>query len=435
MALENLRGRFGSIAPVEIAPGVAAWVLLSYDLNQRVLRDPAGFPRDPRRWREAREGRATPETVPGPFWYFRNALASDEPDHSRYRAVIADALAAITASGARLAVREITAELLAEKALSGRCDLVADFAFHLPLLLLNGYFGLPREQGARLVGLMRRVWDGGKDAEAARLELFGYAQAVTVDRRARPGTDIVSRMVAHPHGLDDEEVAHQLILVISAAHDPLMNLIANAVHTLLADREFRSDVAGARTRIEEAIDAVLWRSPPITLLPGRYPTRDMELAGARLREGDCLIIGYGPAHADPVVAPKAGPVGSSGARTHLAFGTGPHRCPARDLARQIGVDAVGALLDLLPDLHLAVAPQALQRRHSPFAHGLDALPVVFTPTTIAPPASPSTTGAPSCPHAPTPSSSSPDRPAPRHTTSRRSARWHAWWSKVWRPGR
>ncbi|GAA3766567.1 cytochrome P450 [Salinactinospora qingdaonensis] len=437
VALEELRQQFGELAPVEIAPGVAAWVVLSYNLNQRVLRDPARFPRDPRRWREAREGRATPEAVPGPFWYFRNALASDEPDHSRYRAVIVDALTAITASGARLAVREIATELLAAHAPTGRADLIADYAFRLPLLLLNRYFGLAGDQGEELVGLMRQVWDGRRSAEQARLGLFNYAQAVTAQRRGLPGTDIVSRMVAHPNGLDDEEVAHQLILVISAAHDPLMNLIANASHTLLTDREFRSSVAGARTRVEDAIDVVLWRCPPITLLPGRYAAADMVLEGARLREGDCLIPGYGPTHADPRVSPQASPSGLSGHRAHLAFGTGPHQCPARNLARQIGIDAVEALLSLLPDLDLAVAPHTLTWRRSPFAHGLERLPVTFSPTTIDTPGTAPlhTTGATSWPHAPTQSSSPLDAPTHRHANSTRRGRWRAWCSKVWRFGR
>ena len=427
--LERLRQRFGPLAPVEVAPGVAVWILLGYDANRRVLQDPAEFARDPRRWREAREGRATPEKVPGPFWYFRNALASDEPDHSRYRAVIVDALGAITADGTRLAVRRIATELLAPVALTGRADLVADFAFRIPLLVLNRYFGLSTQEGADLVELMRQVWDGGERAEAARLGLFSYAQSVTARRRQQPGGDVVSRMVAHPNALDDEEIAHQLILLISAAHDPLMNLIANTVHTLLTDHPVRYDVAGAHLRVEEVVDTVLWRSPPITLLPGRYPVRDTVLEGAQLREGDCLVIGYGPAHADPVVAPRIDPLNPSGMRGHLAWGTGPHACPAQRTAHQIAVDAVGALLDLLPDVRLAVPAGTLERRRSLFAHGLKSLPVTFTPVDITPP------GESPWQQSPNPSSSPPPTPESRPSDSVRRGPLPEWWSKVWRFGR
>nr|WP_278459136.1 cytochrome P450 [Thermobifida fusca] len=427
--LERLRKQFGRIAPVEVAPGVAAWILLGYDVNRRVLQDSAEFARDPRRWREAREGRATPEKVPGPFWYFRNALASDDPDHSRYRPVIVDALSGITADGTRLAVRRIATELLAPVALTGKADLVADFAFRVPLLVLNRYFGLSAEEGLELVELMRQVWDGGEEAEKARLGLFAYAQSVTARRRENPGSDIVSRMVRHPNALDDEEIAHQLILLISAAHDPLMNLIANTAHTLLTDEEVRYDLAGAHLRVEEVVDTVLWRSPPITLLPGRYPVRDTLLEGAYVQEGDCLIIGYGPAHADPAVAPYIDPLSPSGIRGHLAWGTGPHACPAQRISRQIAVDAVSALLDLLPDVRLAVPPESLERRRSLFAHGLKALPVTFTPVDITPP-----TEAP-WQQSQNPSSSSQENPASKPSSSVKRGRLPEWWSKVWKFGR
>lgn len=269
--MEELRHRFGDLAPVEVAPGVLAWVLLSYELNRTVLQDARVFPRDPRRWTEAKEGRATPDKVPGPFWYFRNALASDPPDHGRYREVIEDALSVLTAARTYNVVDEFARELMAEPASRGRADLVSDLAFRLPLLLLNDAFGLGSDQGTQLVGLMRKVWDGGEEAEAAMGGLFGYAQSVTLQRREDPGSDVVSRMITHPNGLDDEEVAHQLILIISAAHDPLMNLIANTFHALLSDRSSRADIMSGNARIEELVDIVLWKAPPIYLMPGRYP--------------------------------------------------------------------------------------------------------------------------------------------------------------------
>ncbi|MBR8743698.1 cytochrome P450 [Nocardiopsis sp. MG754419] len=435
--LEELRERFGSVAPVEVAPGVLAWVLLSYELNRTVLQDPHLFPRDPRRWVEAKDGRATPAEVPGPFWYFRNALSSDPPDHGRYREVIGEALGTITGSSALSDVRDVVHELLAEPAARGRADLVADLAFRLPLLVLNRSFGLDDSQGRRLVDLMRRVWDGGEEAEAAMVGLFGYAQTVTLERRAAPGQDIVSQMIRHPNGLDDEEVAHQLILIISAAHDPLMNLIANSLYAFLTDAEVHRAVMSGSMQVEELVDTVLWKAPPITLMPGRYPAQDTDLGDWRVREGDCLIMGYGPAHSDPAVLRHMDPFGMSGARAHLAFGTGPHQCPARNLARQIGVDSVNAVFRLLPDMTLEGPADHLRWRRSPFAHGLVSLPVTFTPTAAAHPTrrgEPDSTGDATCPHVPSPSSS------PRETTgswpgaSVTAGRWRALWSRIWKSG-
>src|SRR5690606_41638751 len=109
-------------------------------------------------------------------------------------------------------------------------------------------------------------------------------------------------------------------------------------------------------RVEEVVDTVRWRSPPITLLPGRYPVRDTLLEGAYVQEGDCLIIGYGPAHADPAVAPYIDPLSPSGIRGHLAWGTGPHACPAQRNARQLAGAAGGALPDRRPAARAGVNP-------------------------------------------------------------------------------
>ncbi|WP_017614592.1 cytochrome P450 family protein [Nocardiopsis salina] len=434
--MEDLRRRFGSLAPVEVAPGVLAWVLLSYELNRSVLQDPHDFPRDPRRWAEAKEGRATPDRVPGPFWYFRNALSSDEPDHSRYREVIEDALSILTAARTHTVVDEYVRELMAEPAARGRSDLVDDLAFRLPLVLLNRAFGLDDTQGEQLVGLMRQVWDGGAEAEAAMGGLFGYAQSVTLQRREEPGDDVVSRMILHGNGLDDEEVAHQLILIISAAHDPLMNLIANTLHALLTDRGSRADVMSGNARVEELVDIVLWKAPPIFLMPGRYPARSMELEGWTVGEGDCLIMGYGPAHADPRVIEHLDLTSPSGTRAHLAFGTGPHQCPARNLARQIGVDAVATVFRMLPDMALTVPADELSWRRSPFAHGLDALPVTFAPVQTAAPRNPQTptSGGQSCPHDPDPSSSSRETTGGSPGRSGKRAPLRALWSRISRSG-
>ncbi|WP_241474847.1 cytochrome P450 [Nocardiopsis xinjiangensis] len=435
--MEDLRRRFGDLAPVEVAPGVLAWVLLSYELNRTVLQDARTFPRDPRRWTEAKEGRATPDKVPGPFWYFRNALSSDQPDHGRYREVIEDALSVLTAARTYGVVDEFVRDLMAEPASRGRADLVSDLAFRLPLLLLNDAFGLDSDQGAQLVGLMRKVWDGGEEAEAAMGGLFGYAQSVTLQRREDPGSDVVSRMITHPNGLDDEEVAHQLILIISAAHDPLMNLIANTFHALLSDRGSRADIMSGNARIEELVDIVLWKAPPIYLMPGRYPAQQMDLDGWTVGEGDCLIMGYGPAHSDPHVVEHLDLTAPSGTRAHLAFGTGPHQCPARNLARQIGVDAVGTVFRMLPDMALSVPPSDLTWRRSPFAHGLEALPVTFDPVRTSPrtPQKTPSSGGQSCPHTPDPSSSNQETSEGSHARSGTPGPLRALWSRVSKSGR
>jgi cytochrome P450 len=66
-----------------------------------------------------------------------------------------------------------------------------------------------------------------------------------------------------------------------------------------------------------------------------------------------------------------------GNRAHLAWGAGPHACPAQPLAYNIAQDAIDQLLDALPDTRLAVPAGELTWRTGPFHRALAALPVAF----------------------------------------------------------
>ncbi len=89
-----------------------------------------------------------------------------------------------------------------------------------------------------------------------------------------------------------------------------------------------------------------------------------------------LILGLAAANADPEVLTDGAPV--VGNRSHLAFGAGPHTCPAQDPARLITRTAVDTIRHRLPDLELAVPESELKWVNSPWSKGLGTLPVRFT---------------------------------------------------------
>jgi cytochrome P450 len=103
----------------------------------------------------------------------------------------------------------------------------------------------------------------------------------------------------------------------------------------------------------------------------------MIFGGQEIRAGDMLILGLAAANADSEVLPADGrPV--VGNRAHVAFGAGPHTCPAQDPARLIARTAVDTVRHRLPDLELAVPEEQLAWASSPWTKGLAALPVRFT---------------------------------------------------------
>ncbi len=129
--------------------------------------------------------------------------------------------------------------------------------------------------------------------------------------------------------------------------------------------------------IEEAMDHVLWNQTPIANYATHYPVRDVDLGGHVAEADTPVVISFAGANADPALA-EARRAHSKGA--HLAWGAGPHACPAKDPAQVIASTAVERLLNALPDLTLAVAEKELEWRPGPFHRALVSLPVTFSPT-------------------------------------------------------
>ncbi|TDQ50236.1 cytochrome P450 [Actinorugispora endophytica] len=364
---EELRARFGAVAPVEITPGVPGWLLLGYHENLDVLRDPSRFSADPGRSLGA-----------GPSW--GGVLAVEGERHRRLRAPIVEGLAA--AGGRRLSsgIRRLAGKLVDGFAAEGHADLIASYAAPLPAMVLNLLFGLGDEYGELLAALTSARDDGdAATAERAAADVRRYVAALVERRRADPGDDFVSRLLAHPAGLADGEAAAELLLLLNAGLEPTTHLIGNALRLLLTGSETAEAYRGAALPAVDFLDYVMWVDPPLQTLAGRYPTHDVRIGGVEIKEGEPLFLGFAPAHADP--ATRRGGRGDvdafAGNRAHLMWGAGPHGCPAQALACEITLTAIDVLLDRLDGLALERGAGELRWRASLSVHGLVRLPVRF----------------------------------------------------------
>ncbi|GAA1262069.1 cytochrome P450 [Kitasatospora nipponensis] len=446
----TLRDR-GPVVPVELHPGAQAHLVLSYEAALEVLRNPQTYRKDARRWRALSQGRVTPDNPAVPMMAYRpNCLFADGEAHARLRGAVDDSLERIDPNALRGYV-ERSADLLIDAfAGRGEADLVADYARPLPLLILNQLFGCPAELGDRLVSGMAGIFEG-VDAERANAELTAALLELVALKRAAPDADMTSWLMAHPAALDDEEMLHQLVVLMGAGTEPQLNLISNTLRLLLSDERFAGDLAGGSLPVEDALDEVLWTDPPMANYGIHYPVRDVELGGVLLPEGDPVVIGFAAANTDPALAGRA----RSGNRAHLAWSAGPHACPAQGPARLIASVAVEKLLDRLPDLELSVKPDELLWRPGPFHRALAALPVHYppaatptaqaaTPAAAPPDAAPDTAAPDTAPGGrtwnPTAAPTASTRPAATSTArpggSTRTGRWPGWSSlAAWWRGR
>jgi cytochrome P450 len=383
---ERLR-RQGPLAPVQLAPGVDATLVLGYDAALHVLRSTETFGKDARRWRALADGRVSQDNPVVPMMTWRpNALYAEGDRHQRLRGAIDDCLARVDPHALRGYVERSADAVIDRFGPTGQADLLADYARLLPQLVMNQIFGCPSELGDRLQLGLQGIFDG-IDAEAANQLLTDTLVTLVERKRKQPGADLVSWLMAHEARLTDEEMIHQLVVLMGAGNEPMHNLIANGLRLLLSDDRFAGDLGAGGLPVEDALDEVLWTDPPMANYGVHYPFYDTEVAGYPLREGEPVVISFAAATTDPSLATDQ----RSGNRAHLAWSAGPHSCPARREARIIAAVAMERLLDRLPDIELAVPDEELEWRPGPFQRALTALPVRFPPVAAPlPPAVPTT---------------------------------------------
>jgi cytochrome P450 family 142 subfamily A polypeptide 1 len=238
---------------------------------------------------------------------------------------------------------------------------------------------------------MMRALVGIEDTEAmlAAASAFegyrDYALRVIAERRAEARDDLMSVLVhAEVDGdrLDEDSLVHESLLILIGGDETTRHVISGGMYQMIVNPEQWTDLVADRALIPGAVEEMLrWVSPIKNM--ARTVTRDVELGGQQLAEGDKLLLLYPSANRDEAVFPE--PFRFDMRRSpneHVAFGFGPHFCLGNSLARLELTTMVDRLAERLPDLRLAdsvTAEADLKPRPANFVSGYERMPVVFTP--------------------------------------------------------
>jgi cytochrome P450 len=386
-AYRRLRDQHGPVAPVELEPGVNAWLVMDYDQVLQVVRQERVFARNPGHWRDYAEGRVAPDSGLGPMMFPRdNAYCSDAAEHRRLRAPIDQAMHGLPLRATGRQVRQVCTDLIAGFSPAGHADLVADYAAAIPMRAVASLFGLDPACWEELRGCLLALFGSGADSQERNRRLEEILAGHLRSPRRTGNLTSVFRDDPGLHG--EDEVIQSMVLMLAAGWETTTCWIAATLQLMLADRRFAGRMRGGRLDVDDALDEVLWRYPPMANMPARFALRDTELGGQAVTAGDALILGLAAAGADPSVHGDAWAHGDTwdeiGNRSHLAWSAGPHACPAQVPARIIASAAVEAALNLLPGIRLAVPAGDTGLIPSPWTRCPDALPVTFTPVAAVP---------------------------------------------------
>ena len=181
--------------------------------------------------------------------------------------------------------------------------------------------------------------------------------------------------------MTDADVIFETMLILVGGDETTRHVVSGGLDALLRHPDQLAAVRDDRSLLPSAVEEMLrWVTPVKNM--NRTATRDVELGGMAIREGDRVLLLYPSANRDEAVFAGAHRFDvRRDPNPHVAFGAfGRHHCLGSQLARLELRVLFDELLDRLPDIHLADADVARRERRGNFVLGLEALPVEFTPT-------------------------------------------------------
>ncbi|MDE1675492.1 cytochrome P450 [Nocardia gipuzkoensis] len=368
-AYHEMRRKYGPLVPVELTPDLPATLVIGYHTALRILNDPERFSADPRTWQKGVPGECP--ILPMLEWR-PNAVRSMGLEHLRYRQATVASIAEIDLYALHSIVEQIAIPLINDFCQDGTADLIGQFAFPLTFAVLNSILGCPPAIGQQVATGMAAIFEG-VNADKGNAMITDALFELVQMKRKEPGDDATSRLLQHHAGLDDVEMIHQLAILYGAGIEPVQNLIGNTLRLMLTDHRFAGGILGGSLSTRDALDEVLFTDPPMDNCCISYPKQPILIDGVWLPAHQPVLISIAGCNNDPTI--NTGEY--TGNRAHLAWGAGPHACPARSVAYLIAQDAIDQLLDALPELQLAVSAQDLLWRPGPFHRAAKSLPATF----------------------------------------------------------
>lgn len=285
----------------------------------------------------------------------------------------------------------------------GKCDFVGAFAGHLPAFTLCEMLGVPEEDRDKFLRWIHflemsmqiaaeRGEDGGSGQMTPEMqafvhlfehnvsEMFAYGRDMLLKRRRDPQDDLmtaIARAEVDGELLPDEYLDGSWLLIVFAGNDTTRNTLSGGIKLFTENPDQKARLMADASLLPNAVHEITRVVSPVIYMK-RIATRDAEVEGQTIAEGEKVVMWYGAANRDPSVFPDPDrfDIGRANAERNIAFGHGPHICIGR-LAAQLQLEeSYAQLFRRFPDLRWEgdydVAPNN-------FVHGIRRLEVRFTP--------------------------------------------------------
>ncbi len=320
--------------------------------------------------------------------FFGSMISMDDPRHARLRQIVQRGFTPKMVAQIEDDVRRRAHELVAGVAEMGSCDFVANLAAPLPLQIICDMMGIPTSDHHRMFELTNIILgigdpEFGQTLEAlmaAALEMFQYAQDLGQARIESPKDDLVSAlMTANIDGesLTPQEFGSFFILLVVAGNETTRNAISHGMKALTDNPDQRAKwMADFDSFAPGAVEEIVRYATPVIHFR-RTATRDTDVNGVKIAEGQKVVLWYNSANRDERVFPNPHAFDiARDNRQHTGFGAGgPHFCLGANLARREVTMVFREIFTQIPDLMISGAPDRLQ---SAFINGIKRMPCEFS---------------------------------------------------------
>lgn len=297
----------------------------------------------------------------------RNLLHLDGDVHRRLRSLVGPSFTPRAADRWRPVLRTLVGALFDRVAAAGRCDVVVDLATPYPAQTIATVVGAPLEDADRLADWsqwIQRQFDGPSlMADRARIEqacteFYAWCDALLARKRADPGDDVVSQLIAvreQGERLSDVELVHLVLNVLIGGVDTTTAQLSHALRLFAEHPDQWALLARQPELVPQAVEEVL-RHEPITPFTARVTTADVEHRGVVFPAGTVVMVATVTGNRDGAGDPGFDITAERPGARLLTFGAGVHFCLGANLARAELEEALTLLAPRMPGLRLAGDP-------------------------------------------------------------------------------
>lgn len=331
----------------------------------------------------------------------RSLLETDGPRHASLRALMQREFSPRALRGYEGFLRELTKQTVDKALEHGEFDFVSEVSADFPIQVLARMLDVPASDTGQLI-----AWGdefvGNTDPDMTKfradlpdsdqykhlpfrsptvLDVWEYGDALKAERKGKDGTDLISilanRMPSDGIPVSDNDFHQYFTLLVIAGNETTRHTISHSMLALIDNPDQLRTLQERPELIPAAVEEMLrWASPVYYFR--RTATRDVEMHGQTIREGDKVVMWFASGNRDEAVFED--PYRFDVTRTnvdHMTFGKGsPHLCLGSNLAR---MEIQLMFQELLPRIKTIERAGDVQRLRSNFANGIKKLPVRVVP--------------------------------------------------------